>query len=44
MSKFEKWPSSARIYHNDVSSICDVTPSNEYDIEELQKLKENFIL
>ena len=44
MSKFEKWPSSARIYHNDVSSVCDVTPCNEYDVEELQKLNGTFYI
>lgn len=42
ISYFKKWPSSARIYHNDVSSVSDVTPSNEKDVEELLKLEGNF--
>ena len=38
MHQFEEWPSTARIYHEHVSSANDVTPSNEEDIDRLGEL------
>lgn len=42
MQEFSVWPSSARIYHNQVSTSADVTPSCEKDIENLNNLEGNF--
>lgn len=39
---FAQWPSTARIYHNNVSDVHDITPSCEADIERLQQLKGTF--
>lgn len=38
MGEFAEWPSSARIYHEHVSSASDVTPSTETEIERLGNL------
>lgn len=42
MEQFEEWPSTARIYHKQVSSATDVTPVNEGDIERLGELNGPF--
>lgn len=39
MGQFEEWPSTARIYHEHVSSATDVTPSNEAEIDRLGTLE-----
>ena len=38
MEEFAEWPSSARIYHQHVSSTTDVTPGDEHGIERLGEL------
>lgn len=43
MEQFEEWPSTARIYHKQVSSaIADVTPSSEMEVERLGELEGPF--
>lgn len=42
MQQFEEWPSTARIYHKQVSSATDVTPSCETEIERLGELEGPF--
>lgn len=42
MSQFEEWPSTARIYHKQVSSATDVTPSSETEIQRLGELEGPF--
>lgn len=42
MNQFEEWPSTARIYHEHVSSSNDVTPSNELEIDRLGTLDGTF--
>lgn len=42
MGQFEEWPSTARIYHEHVSSANDVTPSNEAEIDRLGTLDGTF--
>lgn len=44
MGQFEVWPDTARIYHKQVSSHHDVTPSNEAEIETLGTLEGPFIV
>lgn len=44
MEEFAEWPSSARIYHEHVSSASDVTPSNEAEIERLGNLPGPFYI
>ena len=44
MSQFDVWPDTARIYHKQVSSHHDVTPSNEVEIEALGTLEGPFIV
>lgn len=36
-NRFEKWPSSARIYEKHVSDLTDITPNCENDIKRLQE-------
>lgn len=38
MEEFTEWPSTARIYHKQVSASADVTPSDEATIERLGEL------
>ena len=42
MAEFEEWPSTARIYHERVSSGHDVTPADEAGIERLGELSGPF--
>lgn len=42
MREFEEWPSTARIYHKQVSSSTDVTPSSEMEVERLGELEGPF--
>lgn len=42
MAEFAEWPSTARIYHKQVSSATDVTPSSEGEIERLGELEGPF--
>lgn len=42
MEQFNEWPSTARIYHEQVSSSHDVTPSCEADIQRLGELEGQF--
>lgn len=42
MGQFEEWPSTARIYHEHVSSANDVTPSNEAEVDRLGALDGTF--
>ena len=42
MEQFEEWPSTARIYNEQVSSANDVTPSNEFEVERLANLNGPF--
>lgn len=42
MEQFEEWPSTARIYHKQVSSATDVTPACESDIKRLGELEGPF--
>ena len=42
MEQFEEWPSTARIYHKQVSSATDVTPSTETEVERLASLNGPF--
>lgn len=42
MEEFEEWPSTARIYHKQVSSATDVTPSSELEVERLGELEGPF--
>jgi hypothetical protein len=44
LTKFEKLPENARIYHNEVAESCDVTPNDEHGIEKLGKLAGTIIL
>lgn len=44
MNQFDVWPDTARIYHKQVSSHHDVTPSNEAEIETLGALEGPFIV
>lgn len=37
-ARYDKFPDTARIYHNQVAQNCDVTPSDEWGIKRLQKL------
>ena len=39
---FDKWPPTARIYHNSVSNLTDVTPYDEGSLEHLQTLEGTF--
>lgn len=38
MSRFDKWPATGRIYHEQVAECNDVTPSDEAGIERLGEL------
>lgn len=40
--EFEEWPSTARIYHKQVSSATDVTPSSQMEVERLGELEGPF--
>lgn len=42
LGEFDEWPSSARIYHEHVSSATDVTPGDEHGIERLGELQGPF--
>lgn len=42
MEQFKEWPSTARIYHKQVSSATDVTPSSETEVERLGELEGPF--
>lgn len=42
MERFDKFPDTARIYHRHLAQSCDVTPSNEYQIEQLGVLEGPF--
>ena len=42
MEQFEEWPSTARIYHKQVSSATDVTPNDETEVERLGHLEGPF--
>lgn len=42
MGQFKEWPSTARIYHEHVSSANDVTPSNEAEVDRLGALDGTF--
>lgn len=42
MEEFTEWPSTARIYHQQVSASADVTPSDEVTIERLGELSGPF--
>lgn len=42
MEEFEEWPSTARIYHKQVSSATDITPSSEAEVERLGELEGPF--
>lgn len=42
VSRYDKWPETARIYHNEVSQSNDVTPCDEDGIERLSKLEGKF--
>lgn len=42
LREFDEWPSSARIYHEHVSSATDVTPGDEHGIERLGELQGPF--
>ena len=44
MEQFEEWPSTARIYHKQVSSATDVTPSTETEVKRLGELDGPFIV
>lgn len=44
MEQFEEWPSTARIYHKQVSSATDVTPSTETEVQRLGELEGPFIV
>lgn len=44
MEQFEEWPSTARIYHKQVSSATDVTPSSELEVERLGELEGPFYI
>lgn len=40
--QFDKFPENARIYHNYVSEVTDITPKTTADIERLQSLEGTF--
>lgn len=42
MTEFAEWPSTARIYHKQVSSANDVTPSCESEVQRLGELEGPF--
>ncbi len=42
MTKFDKFPDTARIYHKHVAENCDVTPSDEWGIKRLGELEGPF--
>jgi hypothetical protein len=42
MEQFSEWPATARIYHEQVSSAHDITPSCEADIDRLGELEGQF--
>ena len=42
MTKYDKWPDTARIYHNNVAEANDVTPSDEESVKRLQSLEGTF--
>lgn len=42
VSQFKEWPSTARIYHKEVSLSTDITPSCKSDVENLGKLEGTF--
>ncbi len=42
MTKFDKFPDTARIYHKQVAESCDVTPSDEWGIKRLAELEGPF--
>lgn len=44
VKEFSEWPSTARIYHKQVSSATDVTPSTETEIERLGELEGPFFV
>ena len=39
VDRWEQFPSSGRIYLNEISNVTDVTPATEQDIENLQSLE-----
>ena len=39
---FKVWPTNARIYNKNVCEVCDVTPTNEKDIENLLTMQGPF--
>lgn len=44
INELEEWPSTARIYNGQVSSVTDVTPSNEVEVERLAQLEGPFFV
>lgn len=44
MKEFNEWPSTARIYHKQVSNANDVTPSSEKEVERLGELEGPFFV
>lgn len=41
-TQFDKFPDTARIYHNNIAHECDVTPSDENSIKTLESLEGSF--
>lgn len=41
---FESWPETARLYHNSVSEISDITPNEFTNFEEIQNMDGEFIV
>jgi hypothetical protein len=42
--RFEKFPATARIYHNHVAKACDVTPGDDQSAEKLRELEGTFYI
>lgn len=42
--RYASFPANARIYHQEVATVCDVTPGNEQEIERLGELPGPFIV